>query len=285
MALQTGYSSGFLDFARNDKEFLLQRRRVSLAYFAMQLRIVFFVGLLLSTELALAQTPKPGSPSPSPQSKLPEFRPALIGTAPNSLTNTIDSADLVKNGQKEAAVMFSCLVAPTGEIVRSGAYRGTVGSELLEQELLKRLATAKFVPAVHNHQPVIAIFYGTVKFAVVNGKPRLRIFANQQLNELDKETDYIDPQPYVGQDSKFTGLHYPDTGSSVAVTGVVELALNVDAKGNLKDIQVLSEEPPLLGFGDAARSDFDGARFIPAFRNGQPVESNVKIPVYYKPSA
>ena len=285
MALQTGYSSGFLDFARNDKEFLLQRRRVSLAYFAMQLRIVFFVGLLLSTELALAQTPKPGSPSPSPQSKLPEFRPALIGTAPNSLTNTIDSADLVKKGQKEAAVMFSCLVAPTGEIVRSGAYRGTVGSELLEQELLKRLATAKFVPAVHNHQPVIAIFYGTVKFAVVNGKPRLRIFANQQLNELDKETDYIDPQPYVGQDSKFTGLHYPDTGSSVAVTGVVELALNVDAKGNLKDIQVLSEEPPLLGFGDAARSDFDGARFIPAFRNGQPVESNVKIPVYYKPSA
>ena len=285
MALQIGYSSGFLDFARNDKEFLLQRRRVSLAYFAMQLRIVFFVGLLLSTELALAQTPKPGSPSPSPRPTLPEFRPALIGTAPNSLTNTIDSADLVKKGQKEAAVMFSCLVAPTGEIVRSGAYRGTVGSELLEQELLKRLATAKFVPAVHNHQPVIAIFYGTVKFAVVNGKPRLRIFANQQLNELDKETDYIDPQPYVGQDSKFTGLHYPDTGSSVAVTGVVELALNVDAKGNLKDIQVLSEEPPLLGFGDAARSDFDGARFIPAFRNGQPVESNVKIPVYYKPSA
>src|SRR4029078_11017595 len=105
------------------------------------------------------------------------------------------------------------------------------------------------------------------------------------LNELDKETDYIDPQPYVGQDSKFTGLHYPATGISVATAGVVALALNVDAKGNLKDIEVLSEEPPLLGFGDAARSDFDGGRFIPAFRNGQPVESNVKIPVYYKPSA
>jgi TonB family protein len=263
----------------------LQKHRISLAYFAMRLRIFFFAGLLLGAELALAQTPKPGSPSPSPQSKLPEVRPALIGTAPNSLINTIDSADLLKKGQKEAAVMFSCLVAPTGEIVRSGAYRGTVGSELLEQELLKRLATAKFVPAVHNHQPVIAIFYGTVKFAVVNGKPRLRIFANQQLNEVDKETDYIDPQPYVGQDSKFTGLHYPDTGSTVAVTGVVELALNVDAKGNLKNIEVLSEEPPLLGFGDTARKDFDGAKFIPAFRNGQPVESNVKIPVYYKPSA
>jgi hypothetical protein len=50
-------------------------------------------------------------------------------------------------------------------------------------------------------------------------------------------------------------------------------------------LQVLSEDPPLLGFGDAALSDFSGAKFIPAFRNGQPVESSVKIPVYYKPSA
>ena len=180
--------------------------------------------------------------------------------------------------------MFSCLVAPTGEVARSGAYRGTKGSELLEQELLKRLATAKFIPAVHNQQTVLVVFYGTVKFAVVNGKPRLRIFANQQLQEVDKETDFIDPQPYVGQDSKFTGLHYPETGSTVAVTGMVDLALSVDAKGNLTNLQVLSEEPPLLGFGDAALSDFSVAKFIPAFRNGQPVDSNVKIPVYYKPS-
>ncbi len=173
--------------------------------------------------------------------------------------------------------MFSCLVAPTGDIVRSGAYRGTVGTELLEQELLKRLANEKFVPAIHNHQPVIAIFYGTVTFAVVKGKPRFRIFK--------KESDFIDPQPYVGQDSKFTGIHYPDTGSTVQVTGVAELAVNVDAQGNVKSMHVVSEEPPLLGFGDAAITDFTGAKFIPAFRNGQPIESNVKIPVYYKPSS
>ena len=257
----------------------------------MRLGIFCFVGLLLSVDLALAQTSKPGSPSPSPAPKLPEIRPALVGTAPNSLINTIDTADLVKKGQKEAAVMFTCLVAPTGQVVRSGAYRGTHGSELLEKELLKRLSTARFIPAVHNHIPVLAVFYGTVKFAVVNGKPRLRIFSNQQLEEVDKETDFIDPQPYVGlnpkdpNDSKFTGLHYPETGSTVAVTGVVELALSVDAKGNLTNLQVLSEEPPLLGFGNAALTDFGEAKFIPAFRAGKPVESNVKIPVYYKPSA
>ena len=208
-----------------------------------------------------------------------------MGTAPNSRINTIDTADLIKKGQKEAAVMFTCLVAPTGQVVHSGAYRGTRGSELLERELLKRLLTARFIPAVHNHQLVLAIFYGTVKFAVVNGKPRLRIFANQQLEEVDKETDFIDPQPYVGPDSKFTGLHYPETGSTVAVTGVVELGLKVDEKGNLIGMEVLSEQPPLLGFGNAALTDFSEAKFIPAFRDGKPVESNVKIPVYYKPSA
>src|SRR2546429_8341176 len=233
----------------------------------MRLGILCIIGLLLGLEVTSSQTPKPASrsPSPSPTPALPEFRPALIGTAPNSLINTIDTSGLIKKGQKEAAVMFSCLVAPTGNVVHSGAYRGTRGSELLEQELLKRLATAKFIPAVHNHQPVIAVFYGTVKFAVANGKPRLRIFANQQLEEVDKETDFIDPQPYVGQDSKFTGTHTPEAPTTVALTGVVELEVEVDATGNLKNLQIVSEEPPFLNLGESALSDFNGAKFIPAF--------------------
>jgi TonB family protein len=261
----------------------LQKRRVLLAYSAMRLGILCIIGLLLSTPLASSQTKKTATVTPTPTPALPEFRPALIGTGPNSLINTIDTADLIKKGQKDAAVMFSCLVAPTGEIARAGAYRGTRGCELLEKEVLKRLANAKFIPAIHNHQPVIAVFYGTVTFAVVNGKPRLRIFANQQKEELNKESDFIDPQPYVGQDSKFSGTHYPETPTTVMLTGVVELALEVDAGGNLKSMQVLSEEPPFLNFGEAALSDFNGAKFIPAFRNGKPVDCKVTIPVYYKP--
>src|SRR5437867_8228302 len=223
----------------------------------MRLGTSCVICLLLTAELASSQTAKPGTPTATPA--LPELRPALLGTGSDSLINKIDTADLIKKGQKDAAVMFSCLVAPTGDVVRSAAYRGTRGSELLEQEVLKRLVNAKFIPAIHNHQPVIVVFDGTVTFAVVNGKPRLRIFDNQQLDELKKESDFIDPQPYVGQDSKFTGIHYPDTGTTVQLTGLAELALNVDAAGNLKSMRVVSEEPPLLGFGEAAMSDFNGA--------------------------
>jgi protein TonB len=69
----------------------------------------------------------------------------------------------------------------------------------------------------------------------------------------------------------------------VETNGIVELALTIDASGNLKQIEVKSEEPPFLGFGDAALDDFRGAKFIPAFRNGQPVESKVTLPVHYIP--
>jgi len=241
------------------------------------------IGLLLSADLALSQTNKAATPTPTPTPALPDVRPALVGTGPNALINTIDAADLIKKGQKNAAVMFTCLVAPTGHVIGSGTYRGTKGSELLEKEVLKRLAGAKFVPAIHNHQPVLAVFYGTVTFAVVNGKPRLRIFANQQLPEVDKETDFIDPQPYVGKDSKFTGTHYPPVPTTVSLTGAVELAAEIDAQGNVKSMQVVSEEPPFLNFGDAALSDFNGAKFIPAFRDGKPVDCKVTLHVYYKP--
>jgi TonB family protein len=262
----------------------LQKRHILLAYSAMRLGTFCLIGLLLTTELASSQTVKIDSPTPTPTPALPELRPALVGTGPNSLINTIDTSDLIKKGQKDAAVMFTCLVAPTGDIARSGTYRGTKGSELLDKEVLKCLANAKFIPAIHNHQPVLAVFYGTVTLAVVNGKPRLRVFANQQLDELKKESDFIDPQPYVGQDSKFTGTHYPEVPTTVSLTGAVELAVEVDAAGNLKSMRVVSEEPPYLGFGQAALSDFDGAKFIPAFRNGKPVDSKVKVPIYYKPS-
>jgi TonB family protein len=262
----------------------LQKRRILLAYSDMRLETFCLIGLLLTTELASSQTVKIASPTPTPTPALPELRPALLGTGPDSLINKIDTADLIKKGQKDAAVMFSCLVAPTGDVVRSACYRGTRGSELLEQEVLKRLANAKFVPAIHNHQPVIVVFYGTVTFAVVNGKPRLRIFSNQQLEEVKKENDFIDPQPYVGPGSSFTGINYPDTGTTVMVTGVVELALEVDAAGNLKNIRVVTEAPPYCQFGQAALSDFNGAKFIPAFRSGKPVESKVTVPIYYKPS-
>jgi hypothetical protein len=228
-------------------------------------------------------TPSPKSQSPTPSSQLPKYRPALLGTGPTSVINRIDTAGLIKNGQKDASLSFCCSVRSNGEIMNTWTYRGTPESKLLERELVRCLDRASFIPAVYEQHAVNVLFFGTVTFKVVNGKPRLRIFANQETEELKKESDFIGPQPFVGVGSKFEGLHYPDDSLTSALSGIVELALKVDAAGNLQDLRVVSEDPPLVGFKRAAAEDFRVARFIPAFRDGDPVECSITLPVYYEP--
>jgi hypothetical protein len=213
----------------------------------------------------------------------PRFRPAVLGSGPDSLVNQIDTQDLFKKGQKDGAIMFCCRVTTTGNVVWYKTYLPVPGSDLLEEEVRKRLDNARLAPAIYEHKPVEVLFYGTVFFSIVDGKPKLHIFANQEAAELKAASDFISPQPVIGADSKFTGLHYPREKMTVFVKGLVRLALNVDVEGNLQDLRVVSEEPPLVGLAQAAWTDFTGAKFIPAFRDGDPVESSVLLPVRYEP--
>ena len=220
--------------------------------------------------------------TPLRSADLPRFRPALPGSGPEALINQINTQELLKKGQKDGGIMFCCYVSKTGSIMLSETYRPMPDSDLLKAEVERCLAKVKFFPAIYEHQPVNAEFYGTVTFIVVDGKPRLRIYANQEVDEFTAATDFIGPQPIVGGNSTFNGTHYPE-GIPIAIKGLAYLALKIDAVGNLQDMQVVSEEPALSGFGQAALKDFEKAKFIPAFRNGDPVESNILLPVYYQP--
>jgi Gram-negative bacterial TonB protein C-terminal len=240
---------------------------------------------LFAAEVQIGPT-KPGptrAPSATPAVALPQYRPALLGAGPLSVINRIDTQGLIRKGQKDATLNFCCSVTKTGEIANSWVYRATPESSALEEDVLFCLDTAVFVPAIYNHQTVHVLFFGTVRFKVVNGKPRLRIFANQETAELKNESDFVGPQPFVGRESKFEGLHYPNDVLTASVSGLVELGMKVDVDGNLKELKLVSEYPPLAGFGRAAAEDFRVARFIPAFRNGKPVECNITLPVYYSP--
>jgi hypothetical protein len=228
-------------------------------------------------------SPKAQSPSATPAAALPQYRPALLGTGPTSVINRMDTAALIRDGQKDASLYFCSAVDKTGEVLDTWTYKQSPDSKLLERELVRCLDRARLIPAVYNHEPVFVLFYGTVSFKVVEGKPRLRIFANQEAEEIAKETDFVGPQPFYGQGSKFEGLHYPADSFTTTLSGLVELAMQVDATGKLIDLQVLSEYPPLVGFRRAAAEDFRVASFIPAFRDGKPVECHITLPVYYEP--
>ena len=62
----------------------------------------------------------------------PRFRPAVLGSGPDSLVNQIDTQDLLKKGQKDGAIMFCCRVATTGNVVWYRTYLPVPGSDLLE---------------------------------------------------------------------------------------------------------------------------------------------------------
>jgi hypothetical protein len=195
----------------------------------------------------------------------------------------MDTAGLIRDGQKDGQLYFCCAVNNLGETLDTWTYKQSPDSKLLERELVRCLDQAIFVPALYNHEPVFVLFYGTVTFKVVDGKPRLRIFANQEPEELKKEADFVGPQPFYGRGSKFEGLHYPSNSVTSTLSGLVELGMKVDAEGRMKELQVISEYPPLAGFRRAAAEDFRVASFIPAFRDGKPVDCSVTLSVYYEP--
>jgi hypothetical protein len=262
-------------------------RLLFLSCIAFFLICVNFRAAEVQVQVAASPSSKP-SPSPSPgaspsEAPLPQYRPALLGSGPLSMINRIDTQALVQAGQKDASLLFCCSVARTGEVRNTWVYRATPDSAELEKEVYRCLDDAVLVPAVYDAHVVDVLFFGTVNFKIVNGKPRLRIFANQEAEELKKESDFVGPQPFAGRDSKFEGLHYPNDVLTESLSGLVELGLKIDANGNLKELRVISEYPPLVGFARAASEDFRVARFIPAFRDGKRVECSITLPVYYSP--
>jgi TonB family protein len=263
------------------RDLRLQKRGAALAYLFMRVPAFCLLTFWLLVDASVSQITDIGS---SKTINSPIYQPVLLGSGPNALINRIDTQELIKKGQKDAVIMFACRVNKKGEVTWGGPYLGTPDSKLIEQELQKRLADTRFVPAIYDRLPVDAIYYGTLTFNVISDKPRLRIFSNQETEEIKKESDFVGPQPFFGNDSKFTGLHYPVENTPVLVTGVATLDLKIDAAGNLQGIKLRGEEPPFLGFGDAAIADFRNARFIPAFRGGKPVACEITLPVFYKPN-
>src|SRR5206468_10418114 len=153
---------------RISSESHLKTRRAPLS--SLSMRALSFSLIALLSVVALAWSQESATPSgqasaaPSaPAAGLPMFRPVLIGQGPSALINRIDEQELVRKGQKDALVMFLGAVKKDGEVEWSATYGGTPDSDFLKQELQKRISPAsnpKFIPAVHDHHLVDAIYYG-----------------------------------------------------------------------------------------------------------------------------
>ena len=208
---------------------------------------------------------------------LPQMRPALIGSGPGSLVNLIDTQTLFQKGQRDAWVMFECAVAGDGIAFGSDFFTASPNSDLLKNEVRRRLRQTRFIPAVYNHKRTSAWFAGTVVFVVAKGQPHLRIYAHQDLDEIKRGADFVAPQLIEVPNHYLSDLpHYPSVATHDEAAGVVKLRHSVDANGKTMNVQVISE-PPGYQLGDYLKKVLPLLDFSPGYRNGRPTATTYTL--------
>lgn len=203
---------------------------------------------------------------------LPDIRPTLIGSGPRSLVNLINEQSLMKRGQRDAVVMFSCGVNTLGFAGAGEFYRGSPDSEKLGREVVERIDYAQFVPAVYHHVNVATWINGTVAFFIKDGKPHLQVYLNQEQGDLAAGHDFVAPQfAFVPTNYKWHGIYWPP--DMPGHDGLVAVKLDVDTDGKVRSSKLVYEYPPGKGFGPEVAGRIIDASFIPGFRNGKMVRS------------
>jgi hypothetical protein len=163
-------------------------------------------------------------------------------------------------------------VAIWGGAVNPVTYRVTPESNALEKEVISALNRCRFIPAIYDGKPTRVLFLGTVLLFVTDGKPHLRIYANQNRDDIAKGNDFIAPQMILPSQKVTLAKNELLKAAIYRQKGVVELAITVDANGNQKDVKLLSEDPVDFNFGHAVLALQSGVKYIPGFRNGHPVD-------------
>lgn len=244
------------------------------SHFSKTLVVIFLVA-------SIARTSLPGE-------SLPSMRPALVGNGPKSLANLINGKHVMERGLQHGALYFMARIDPNGFPSYSKIWGGTDEIKPLRDEVRERLAEARFIPAVYNHQHVYAWMSGTVAFSSSGGKPHLRVFANQELSELQKESDFIAPQPIwlPGKIYDFAKLKDP-FGSWMMEDkpGLADMLLTVDASGQIKDLRLERVEPTeKQSYGEEALKLVRQRLYLPAYRNGRAIDSTIHVKFYFIPA-
>jgi hypothetical protein len=214
-----------------------------------------------------------------PAEQLPAMRPALLGTGKGSLINLMDAERLMKKGQTDAIVRFTCGVNYSGQGSNMVTYRGSANARPLAEEAIDKLERATFIPAVYRHEKTSSLLSGTIIYAVISGKPHLRIHLNQEGEHLKHDgDDFISPQPVFPPEDKFHGFDFPNE----TVSADVGVTLNIDATGKLNDAKLVSESPPGAGFGPAVMNKISLVTFLPAYSHGKPVASTTTFHIMFR---
>lgn len=197
-------------------------------------------------------------------------RPALLKQGPTSLINVLSAERLVKKGQGDAVVKFDFYVNQFGQPYDDTlmTYGGSENSKELSEELVQNLGRARFIPANYYGENCGAYMTGTLVFAVSGGKPRLRIFLNQEQDRLTRGEDFIAPQQLFPINSKFRRYDDPYWRT---FSSIVAVRIDTDASGKLLSSKFLRQHPPNTRKAAEIMENVPQATLSPGYLNGRPI--------------
>src|SRR3954469_18453428 len=73
-----------------------------------------------------------------PAEQLPAMRPALLGNGKGSWINLMDAERLMKRGQTDAIVRFTCSIYSSGQGYNMVTYRGSANARPLAEEAIDK---------------------------------------------------------------------------------------------------------------------------------------------------
>lgn len=81
--------------------------------------------------------------------------------------------------------------------------------------------------------------------------------------------------------AKYIFKNYPPLAKKSGVSGTVRLQFICSKEGIAKDIQILSEKPKDMGFGQVAVNALKEATFTPGMQRDKPVAVRMKLPIKF----
>ena len=87
--------------------------------------------------------------------------------------------------------------------------------------------------------------------------------------------------PKLPEDEIIRATVYPPLARRSNKEGIVYLELFTDRQGNVRQVNILREDPPGWGFGQAAVNAFKGIKGEPGESDGQPVAVRYRYPIRF----
>jgi len=118
--------------------------------------------------------------------------------------------------------------------------------------------------------------------SVVQAEENPFIFTEENLpSEITYSIDMLTIRPVFPSGLILENIVYPRSARQQNIEGRVLLEIILEANGEIRSIRIISENPPNLGFAEAAINAFRGVRATPAERNGIQVPARLEFPLLF----